>query len=205
MADIKLEVSEVSETGDRDGSAHGENPQQQAAMQMIQHNPYLVFQSGVEVSIKQIEEGFARICTEPPKSAHIHTLAPKREPPPQKTPPNDGCADDKKWHYSWRLVVRVGSAPGEWPMHRALELAKETFESGIYTPPYDEDVDLFQNWERHTQVIVMLLQQFDNLLAPCSAETELWAQLQRAYLFQRINGEFRGHNEIESDETEATG
>jgi hypothetical protein len=148
------------------------------------NNPYLVFQSSVASSV---------VSATPSPAPHElalrlqrHTRAPKRQPPRPPRPPNDGRADDQDWIYSWRLVVPVGSAPGEWPRASALELAEETFSSDM-----DNDDGL------HAQVAETLMRRLEALLAPCTQQdTDWWAQMRNSYIFLNIAGAMRGHSDI---------
>jgi hypothetical protein len=114
----------------------------------------------------------------PPK-----TLAPKRQPPRPPRPPgdgctDDGCADDQQWDYSWRLIVPVGSQPGEWPQDSALELAEESMWSVM-----TNDADT-QDWVREE-----VIRHLEALFVPVSAQdAEWWTRLRNTY-------EFQGHEE----------
>jgi hypothetical protein len=109
----------------------------------------------------------------PPK-----TLAPKRQPPRPPRPPgggcaDDACADDQQWDYSWRLVVPVGSQPGEWPQDSALELAEESMSSVM-----ENDADT-HDWVREE-----VIRHLEALFVPVSAQAaEWWTRLRNTYEF----------------------
>jgi hypothetical protein len=139
-------------------------------------NPYLT---------TQLQSGFACGASEPrPRRPALRvkhlpkTLAPKRQPPRPPRPPGDGCADDQQWDYSWRLVVPVGSQPGEWPQDSALELAEESLWSVM-----ENDADT-QDWVREE-----VIRHLEALFVPVSAQdAEWWTRLRNTY-------EFQGHEE----------
>jgi hypothetical protein len=162
-------------------------PPQQAAMHMIQNthiqhemiqqasqlstnNPYLAFQSGVASSV---------LATPRPAphelALHVrNTRAPKRQPPRPPRPPDDGCADDAEWHYSWRLVVPVGAAPGQWPEHSATELCEESMWSTM------EDNADTQDWVREE-----VIGQLESLFVPLTAQdADWWTRFRNSYNFQ---------------------
>lgn len=136
-------------------------------------NPYLT---------TQLQSGVACVAIEPrpqrPALRVKKTLAPKRQPPRPPSPPGDGCADEQEWHYSWRLVVPVGSQPGEWPERSALELAEESMWSVM-----ENDADA-QDWVREE-----VIRHLEALFVPVSAQdAEWWTRLRNTY-------EFQGHEE----------
>jgi hypothetical protein len=100
-----------------------------------------------------------------------HTRAPKRQPPRPPRPPCDGRADDQQCHYSWRLTVPVGSAPGEWPQDSALELAEEAMYSTM-----ENDLDV-QDWVRRE-----VIRQVESLFVPLSAGSYVVDSLQARYM-----------------------
>jgi hypothetical protein len=81
-------------------------------------------------------------------------------------------------YYSWRLVVPVGSQPGEWPQDSALELAEESLWSVM-----ENDADT-QDWVREE-----VIRHLEALFVPVSAQdAEWWTRLRNTY-------EFQGHEE----------
>ena len=134
-------------------------------------NPYLTTQSGV-----------ACVAIEPrpqrPALRVKKTLAPKRQPPRPPSPPGDGCADDQEWHYSWRLVVPVGSQPGEWPERSAVDLCEESHYSVM-----ENDADT------QDRVREEVIRHLESVFVPVSAQdAEWWTRLRNTY-------EFQGHEE----------
>ena len=136
-----------------------QNTHIQQESQVAANNPYLAFQSGVASSVLA-----APRPTQHQLLRHTRkTRAPKRQPPRPPRPPDDGCADDAEWHYSWRLVVPVGSQPGQWPEHSAVELCEESMWSTM------EDNFDTQDWVRNEVV-----RELQSLFVPLTAQDANW-------------------------------
>ena len=114
-----------------------------------------------------------------------HTRAPKRQPPRPPRPPSntvDGLFDDREWDFSWRLVVRVGSAAGQWPRDSAQELVQEAVLGEL-----EHDLD------DHDRVLEEVMEQLESLLEPCSAQDAAWwARVRDSYKFESGNGALLG-------------
>jgi hypothetical protein len=127
------------------------------------HNLYLTspLQSGVASSVASMPRSDPHSDPRSDPALRVKkTLAPKRQPP--RPPRPWGCADgpdDQEWVYSWRHVVRVGPASGQWPQDSAEALAEESMISQM-----DDDDDL------NLQVQVSMSRDFGLLFVPCTAQ-----------------------------------
>jgi hypothetical protein len=140
--------------------------------------------------IPVLQSGVACVASEPrpqrPALRVKKTLAPKRQPPRPPRPPSDSSADDQQWEYSWRLVVPVGSAPGQWPRDSALALAEESFSETVENEA-----------GHHEWVLEQVMQQLESLLEPCSAQDAgWWARVRNSYQFEGGDGALLGDREF---------
>ena len=146
-------------------------------------NPYLTH---TPTTLHCAVPAVARMPAVPPHQLCRHTRAFKRPPPDPTRPPADGRADHQHWEYSWRLVVRVGEEPGQWPEHSALALIDESMSSDM-----DNDDELY------VQVQETLSRNFDHLLVPCTPQdAEMWDQVRDlGFPLDPAEGGFRAYSD----------